>query len=127
MFSGNPTFLHIFLHFNHIPPVFLYLFTKNVPPFSHKGSFFLPRVRQRDKRENLSKLERKEIIESALECGKVMLRTLDDILTIAKNKHNVELAHFPFLCNRFFTIRCQRNEYSNRRIGRSRKKHQTCL
>ena len=53
--------------------------------------------------ENLSKLERKEIIESALECGKVMLRTLDDILTIAKNKHNVELAHFPFFMSAVFT------------------------
>ena len=28
--------------------------------------------------------EKREIIESALECGKTMLRTLDDILTIAK-------------------------------------------
>ena len=31
--------------------------------------------------------ERKEIIESALECGKSMLRTLDDILTIAKSRN----------------------------------------
>ena len=53
--------------------------------------------------ESLAKLERREIIESALECGKVMLRTLDDILTIAKNKNNVELAHFPFFMSTVFT------------------------
>ena len=46
--------------------------------------------------ESLDKVERREIIMSALDCGKVMLRTLDDILTIAKNKHNVEVAKLPF-------------------------------
>lgn len=40
--------------------------------------------------------ERKEIIESALECGKTMLRTLDDILTIAKSKNAADVVSAPF-------------------------------
>jgi len=44
--------------------------------------------------------ERKELIQSALECGKTMLRTLDDILTIAKSKTFVELTILPIVLSK---------------------------
>jgi light-regulated signal transduction histidine kinase (bacteriophytochrome)/CheY-like chemotaxis protein len=44
---------------------------------------------------SISHDEQKEIVESALECGKTMLRTLDDILVIAKHKNNVETVRSP--------------------------------
>eukprot|EP00595_Chromulina_sp_UTEXLB2642_P002123 CAMPEP_0196764860 /NCGR_PEP_ID=MMETSP1095-20130614/7031_1 /TAXON_ID=96789 ORGANISM="Chromulina nebulosa, Strain UTEXLB2642" /NCGR_SAMPLE_ID=MMETSP1095 /ASSEMBLY_ACC=CAM_ASM_000446 /LENGTH=410 /DNA_ID=CAMNT_0042121531 /DNA_START=1238 /DNA_END=2471 /DNA_ORIENTATION=- len=39
--------------------------------------------------------ERKDIVKSALECGENMLKTLNDILTIAKSRHNVEADRKP--------------------------------
>ena len=51
----------------------------------------------------LATSERQEIISNALECGSVMLRTLDDILTIAKNKHNVELVQAAFPVSKVFS------------------------
>lgn len=42
-------------------------------------------------------VERKELTSSALECGRTMLRTLDDILTIAKSHNNVDMARSPFM------------------------------
>ena len=44
---------------------------------------------------NLPEKERKEIVDCALECGKSMLRTLNDILTIAKSKNCIELVQSP--------------------------------
>eukprot|EP01031_Cornospumella_fuschlensis_P024618 gene24618-29745_t len=42
-------------------------------------------------------VERKELTSSALECGRTMLRTLDDILTIAKSHNHVDIAKTPFM------------------------------
>jgi light-regulated signal transduction histidine kinase (bacteriophytochrome)/CheY-like chemotaxis protein len=44
--------------------------------------------------------ERKEIVDSALECGKSMTTTLNDILTIAKERTGTEAAHQPVLVHR---------------------------
>jgi two-component system, chemotaxis family, sensor kinase Cph1 len=46
--------------------------------------------------------ERKEMVKSALECGKTMLRTLDDILTIAKSCNNVDVVRSPVLIGKAF-------------------------
>ena len=35
---------------------------------------------------NITDNERKDIVQSALECGEYLLKTLDEISTIAKNK-----------------------------------------
>ncbi|RYH13087.1 GAF domain-containing protein [archaeon] len=42
-------------------------------------------------------VERMELTSSALECGRTMLRTLDDILTIAKSHNHVDIAKSPFM------------------------------
>ena len=43
--------------------------------------------------------ERQDIVECALECGKSMLRTLDDILTIAKSKNcKYMFTMYIFMC-----------------------------
>ena len=41
-------------------------------------------------KNTLSLKDQKELVTSALDCGNVMLKTLDDILNIAKSKHSVE-------------------------------------
>jgi len=48
----------------------------------------------------VNKPERTELIKSALECGKTMLRTLDDILTIAKSKKCVDLSILPVVLSK---------------------------
>jgi signal transduction histidine kinase len=47
--------------------------------------------------ESIPYSEQREIIECALECGKTMLRTLDDILTIAKSRNSVECLKNPII------------------------------
>eukprot|EP01035_Chromulina_nebulosa_P019432 gene19432-25311_t len=48
-----------------------------------------------DAGSSIDEKERKDIVKSALECGSHMLKTLDDILTIAKSRHNVEADRKP--------------------------------
>jgi len=46
---------------------------------------------------SMEEAERQELIESALDCGKTMLQTLNDILTIAKSKTYVEVSAEPLV------------------------------
>jgi len=50
--------------------------------------------------KRLAEAEQMEIVESALVCGKTMLRILDDILTIAKSRNSVDVAKNPFLISK---------------------------
>ena len=43
----------------------------------------------------LSDSDRQRVVESALESGKIMLSTLDDILSLSKSKHNTESVKLP--------------------------------
>ena len=47
----------------------------------------------RSSKNTMSLKEQRELVNSALDCGNVMLKTLDDILNIAKSKHQVEPAY----------------------------------
>jgi light-regulated signal transduction histidine kinase (bacteriophytochrome)/CheY-like chemotaxis protein len=47
--------------------------------------------------------ERDDIIESALDCGKSMLRTLDDILTIAKSRTGTEVSRSPLAMSKLIS------------------------
>jgi len=44
--------------------------------------------------------ERKELVKSALECGKTMIRTLDDILSIAQNKKCIDMKIVPLVISK---------------------------
>jgi len=50
--------------------------------------------------ESLHPAERFEMIDSALECGKSMLRTLDDILTIAKSRNGDDTVQSPVILSK---------------------------